>query len=276
MDLLTRIKNEYNDMSKSHKRIADYFLNNYDNVAFMTASQIASCLTISESTVVRFAKIVGYPGYPALQKALRDAIKNKLTTVERFARYKGGKKDLRRVMAIDIENVRHIIDNFDSATMNAIIKEIIKAKKVYVLGLRSSSVLANYLGFYLNFLIPNIHVISESARDVYDQIIHMGSDDVLITFSFPRYSKRTYHCVDYAKSQNVTILGITDGVESPLFSRAKHCLTVKYSMKTFVDSLTAPMSLVNALIVGVSLNVEKVENKLDKLENIWQNYGIYE
>lgn len=277
-DLLTRIKNQYQLLSKSHKKIADYILKNYDKVAFMTASRLGKKVNISESTVVRFACAIGYSGYPELQRELQDTIKTRLTTVQRFERAKDTieQEHLSKIMLSDIENIRQTIEQFDEGVMNLFIDQIIAARKVYVIGLRSSSVLANYLGFYLNFLLPNFHIVEESTQNVYDQFLHMSNEDVLIALSFPRYSKRTYDCVDYALKNNITILGITDGPNSPLFHKTAYCLTAKYTMDTFIDSFVAPMSLINALIVGISNRMEGVEERLDKLEHIWEEYGVYE
>lgn len=276
-DLLGRIRQQYLTLSKSHKKIADYILANYDKVAFMTASALGKNVNISESTVVRFAGSIGYEGYPELQKELQETIKTKLTTVQRFELSKDRTESqlLTKVMMNDIENIRLTIDQFDGMLMESFIGEVIKAKKVYILGLRSSSVLANYLGFYLNFIMPEIHVIHETAQDVYDQLLNLDKDDVMIVLSFPRYSKRTYDCVDYAIKNETTILGITDGLNSPLFEKVKYCLTAKYSMNTFIDSFVAPMSLINALIIGISLKKEGVEKNLERLERIWEDYGVY-
>ena len=276
-DLILRLKSHYLMISKSHKRIADYVLAYYDRVAFLTASKLGKNVDISESTVVRFAVAIGYAGYPELQRELQDTIKTRLTTVQRFERSKDHKEQdqIKKVMLSDIDNIRDTIEQFDEQLMNDFIDEIIKAKKVYIIGLRSSSVLANYLGFYLNFLLPNFHIIQESAQDVYDQLLNISESDVMIALSFPRYSKRTYDCVDYAIKNQTTILGITDGTNSPLYDKAKYCLTAKYTMDTFIDSFVAPMSLINALIVGLSIKKEGVEDSLDRLEHIWENYGVY-
>lgn len=276
-DLLGRIRQQYVTLSKSHRKIADYILSNYDKVAFMTASTLGKHVNISESTVVRFASSIGYEGYPELQKELQETIKTKLTTVQRFEMSKEHKESdyLAKIMLNDIDNIRQTIDQFNPKLMDDFITEIITAQKVYILGLRSSSVLANYLGFYLNFILPHIHVIFETSQDVYDQLLNLSEEDVLIVFSFPRYSKRTYDCVDYAIKNKTTILGITDGFNSPLFDKVKYCLTAKYNMNTFIDSFVAPMSLINAIIIGVSLRKEGVEKNLEKLEKIWEDYGVY-
>lgn len=276
-DLLSRIRHKYGGLSKNHKRIADYILNNYDKVAFMTASSLGKKLDISESTVVRFASAIGYAGYPKLQKELQDTIKTKLTTVQRYeiSKTHTERAHLSKVMMSDIDNIRQTLDQYDTEAADLFIDELIKAKKVYILGLRSSFVLAHYFGFYLNFILPHVHVIHEGAQDVYDQMIHVEACDALVVFSFPRYSKRTYDCVDYAIRQHTTILGVTDSIDSPLFSKTTHCLTAKYSMSSFIDSFVAPMSLLNSLITGLSLKKEGVERNFEKLEDIWEQYNIY-
>ncbi len=276
-DLLGRIRQKYLTLSKSHKKIADYILENYDKVAFMTASTLGKNVNISESTVVRFANAIGYEGYPQLQKELQETIKTKLTTVQRFELSKEHQEAeyLTKIMFNDMDHIRQTIDQFDYELIHKVIGEIISAKKVYILGLRSSSVLANYLGFYLNFILPEIHIIQESAQDVYDQLLNLSRDDVLIVLSFPRYSKRTYDCVNYAIKNHATIIGITDGMNSPLYEKVKYCLIAKYNMNTFIDSFVAPMSLINALIIGVSMRKEGVEKNLEKLERIWDDYGVY-
>lgn len=276
-DLLGRIRQRYLTLSKSHKKIADYILENYDKVAFMTASTLGKNVNISESTVVRFANAIGYEGYPQLQKELQETIKTKLTTVQRFELSKEHQEAeyLTKIMINDMDHIRQTIDQFDYELIDKVIHEIINAKKVYILGLRSSSVLANYLGFYLNFILPEIHIIQESAQDVYDQLLNLSKDDVMIVLSFPRYSKRTYDCVNYAIKNQATIIGITDGMNSPLYEKVKYCLIAKYNMNTFIDSFVAPMSLINALIIGVSIRKEGVEKNLEKLERIWDDYGVY-
>ncbi len=243
----------------------------------MTASSLGKKVNISESTVVRFAGSIGYDGYPELQRELQESIKSKLTTVQRFEMSKGHNESdyLTKIMMGDIDNIRHTIDHVDVDMINIFISKMIGARKVHILGLRSSSILANYLGFYLNFILPDVHVVRETAQDVYDQLLNMTSEDVLVAFSFPRYSKRTYDCVDYAITNNIPILGVTDGLNSPLFEKTEFCLTAKYSMNTFVDSFVAPMSLMNALIIGTSIKKEGVENNLERLERIWEDYGVY-
>jgi len=278
-DLLNRIETNYLGLSKGQKRIADYILENYDKVAFMTASALGDVVGVSESTVVRFANALNYEGYPQLQKALQESIKTKLTTVQRFELSKDqdiGENYLKQIMASDMENIRKTIDNVDEAMIQKIVDVIHSSRKVYILGLRSSSVLANYLGFYLNFILDSVSIVPSGANDLFDQLLNITEDDVLITFSFPRYSKTTYEVVDFAKAQGAKLIGITDSKSSPLVPLADYYLTAKYNMNTFIDSLVAPMSLVNALIIAVSIREkDKVKKTFSKLEGIWDEYKIY-
>jgi len=278
-DLLNRIEKNYIKLSKGQKRIADFILQNYDKVAFMTASTLGDSTGVSESTVVRFANALGYDGYPKLQKGLQESIKTKLTTVQRFELSKDLEKEssyTKKVMNADMDNIRRTLDGVDEDTMNQIVEEIHNARRVYILGMRSSSVLANYLGFYLNFILKDVVVVTAGALDVFDHLVNITSDDLLITISFPRYAKRTFEIVEFATNQGATIIGITDSPMAPLVPMVKHALFARYGMNTFIDSLVAPMSLINALIQSVSIKeMDRVEENFEKLENIWNEYKIY-
>jgi DNA-binding MurR/RpiR family transcriptional regulator len=278
-DLLNRIEKNYIKLSKGQKRIADFILQNYDKVAFMTASTLGESTGVSESTVVRFADALGYDGYPKLQKGLQESIKTKLTTVQRFELSKDLDKDssyTKKVMSADMDNIRRTLDAVDEDIMSKIVEEIHDARKVYILGMRSSSVLANYLGFYLNFILKDVVVVPAGALDMFDYLVNITENDLLITISFPRYAKRTFDIVNFAKSQGATIIGITDSAMSPLVPLVKYSLFARYNMNTFIDSLVAPMSLLNALIQSISIKEkDRVEQNFEKLENIWNEYKIY-
>ena len=278
-DLLNRIEKNYIKLSKGQKRIADFILQNYDKVAFMTASTLGDSTGVSESTVVRFANALGYDGYPKLQKGLQESIKTKLTTVQRFELSKDLEKEssyTKKVMNADMDNIRRTLDGVDEETMNQIVEEIHNARRVYILGMRSSSVLANYLGFYLNFILKDVVVVTAGALDVFDHLVNITKDDLLITISFPRYAKRTFEIVEFATTQGATIIGITDSPMAPLVPMVKYSLFARYGMNTFIDSLVAPMSLINVLIQSVSIKeMDRVEENFEKLENIWNEYKIY-
>lgn len=278
-DLLNRIQARYKKLSKGQKLIADYIFENYDKVAFMTASSLGQVVGVSESTVVRFANVLGYGGYPKLQKALQESIKTKLTTVQRFEMSKDLNSEeniIKRVMNSDIDNIRKTIDEMDSKLVKDVVDAIKNARKVYILGLRSSKILAEYFSFYLNFIMDDVHLIPSGANDSFDELINISEKDVLVTFSFPRYSKRTFEVVQFAKRQNAIIVGITDSLMSPLVPHVKYALTAKYNMTTFIDSLVAPMSLLNSLIIALTVGErDQLKAKFDLLEEIWQQYDIY-
>lgn len=278
-DLLKTIHSSYIRLSKGQKKIADYILENYDKVAFMTASKLGNKVGVSESTVVRFANALGYKGYPNLQKELQELIKTKLTTVQRLElsnSYDDEEDVLRNVMKSDVENIRRTIEEINTNTFQGTIKAILNSKKVYILGMRSSTVLAQYLGFYLNFFMEDVNVVPSGINDIFDQLINIKENDVVIGISFPRYSKKTMEAVDFAKKKGATIVGITDSPFSPITNYSNYVLTARSNMASFVDSLVAPMSLINALIVGLSVKEkDKVTATFKNLESIWDEYNIY-
>ena len=280
-DILNVIEAFSGSMSKSQKRIAQYILENIDKAAFMTAVRLARFAEVSESTVVRFAMELGYDGYPEMRRALQDSMKGKLTSVQRIkvAKDRLGTKDiLTSVLSSDIEQIRQTMEETDSSDFDKAVDAIVSAKSIYILGLRSSSFLAKFMGFYFDLLFNNSRVISESPdSEVFEQIIRLSEGDVLIAISFPRYSRRTIKTMQYAKSVGATIVAITDGLASPLTELADISLCARSDMISFLDTLVAPLSLVNALVVAVS---EKAPGDLyenfERLERIWDEYGVYE
>ncbi len=278
-DLLNRIQSNYTRLSKGQKIIADYIFENYDKVAFMTAAALGKSVSVSESTVVRFADALGYDGYPNLQRALQESIKTKLTTVQRFEFSKDLESEehiIKRVMNSDIDNIRKTIDTLDARLVQDAVADINSARKVYIIGLRSSKVLAEYLAFYLNFILEDVHLIPYGANDAFDQLIHLNEQDLLIAISFPRYSQRTFEVVEYAKLKGTKILAITDSITAPLAPLAHYTLTAKYNMTTFIDSLVAPMSLLNSLIIALSMTKkEQIKSNFDVLEKIWAENQVY-
>lgn len=278
-DLLNRIQSNYTKLSKGQKIIADFIFENYDKVAFMTAATLGKSVGVSESTVVRFADALGYDGYPNLQRALQESIKTKLTTVQRFELSKDLDTEeniIKRVMNSDIDNIRKTIDTLDAKLIQDAVSDINKARKVYIIGLRSSKVLAEYLAFYMNFILEDVHLIPYGANDAFDQLIHLNDKDLLIAISFPRYSQRTFEVVEYAKQKGTTILAITDSITAPLAPFAHYTLTAKYNMTTFIDSLVAPMSLLNSLIIALSMTKkEHIKQNFDVLEKIWAENQVY-
>lgn len=280
-DLLSTIEQNMPNFSKGQKLIAKYLIEQFDKAAFMTASKLGSTVGISESTVVRFAMEMGFEGYPELQNALQGLIRNRLTSVQRIevATNRLGNSDvLSSVLASDIENIRLTLENLDRTEFEAVIDTIINAKKIYILGVRSSSALASFLGFYFNLIFVNVRLVhTTSASEIFEQILRVEKGDVVIGISFPRYSKRTVKALQYANKSGADVITITDSINSPVAKYAKHVLTAKSDMASFVDSLVAPLSLINALIMAIALRKKnEVSQIFTKLENIWDEYNVYE
>lgn len=280
-DILTYIQENMISFSKGQKLIANYILQSYDKAAFMTASKLGKTVNVSESTVVRFAAELGFDGYPSMQKTLQEMIRNKLTAIQRVEVSKeriGNQDVMTMVMQSDIEKIRMTLDETDQVSFNQAVAAIANAKRIYVLGVRSASVLANFISFYFRFMFDNlVSVDTSSISEVFEQIVHISADDVFIGLSFPRYSKRTIKAMQYAKDQGAKVVAITDSKVSPLTKIADVSLLAKSDMASFVDSLVAPLSLVNALIVAISREkAVHLESSLNRLESIWEEYDVYE
>lgn len=277
-ELLQRLNHSGKRLSKSHRRIAECIVSHYDKVAFMTASKLGEYVGVSESTVVRFAAALGYDGFPQLQKALQELIRHRLTATQRLEMTSdmGHAQVLNKVLKTDIQNIRTTLDELDLATFDAVIESILQARNLYVLGLRASAPLAEFFGHYLNFIFPNVHTVTSGVSDVFEQIARISDEDVLIGISFPRYTSHTVKAMKFARSRGATLIAITDGPLSPLHAEANLCLMAKSDMASFVDSLAAPVSLINALIVALSQRRRtQVTDYFDKMENIWSEYRVY-
>ena len=277
-ELLQRLNHSGKRLSKSHRRIAECIVTHYDKAAFMTASKLGEYVGVSESTVVRFAAALGYDGFPQLQKALQELIRHRLTATQRLEMTgdMGHAQVLNKVLKTDIQNIRTTLDELDLATFDAVIESILQARNLYVLGLRASAPLAEFFGHYLNFIFPNVHTVTSGVSDVFEQIARISDEDVLIGISFPRYTSHTVKAMKFARSRGATLIAITDGPLSPLHAEANLCLMAKSDMASFVDSLAAPISLINALIVALSQRRRtQVTDYFDKMENIWSEYRVY-
>lgn len=277
-ELLQRLNHSGKRLSKSHRRIAECIVTHYDKAAFMTASKLGEYVGVSESTVVRFAAALGYDGFPQLQKALQELIRHRLTATQRLEMTgdMGHAQVLNKVLKTDIQNIRTTLDELDLATFDAVIESILQARNIYVLGLRASAPLAEFFGHYLNFIFPNVHTVTSGVSDVFEQIARISDEDVLIGISFPRYTSHTVKAMKFARSRGATLIAITDGPLSPLHAEANLCLMAKSDMASFVDSLAAPISLINALIVALSQRRRtQVTDYFDKMENIWSEYRVY-
>ncbi len=280
VDLIHIIQSEFSKLSKGQKIIAQYIMSDYDKVAFMTAAKLGDTVGVSESTVVRFANAIGFDGYPDLQKSLQELIKTKLTTVQRVEMSKEYSNDfitLKKVLRADIENIKGTLDDIDPEAFEVAINKITAAKKIYIVGLRSSATLGEYLAFYLNFILDNVVLVNYGISDVFEQILKVTEDDLVIGISFPRYSKRTYELLKYAKEQGANIIAMTDSKLAPISELPSNVLIVRSNMASFVDSLVAPFSVANALIVSVGMRKKAdIKTSFDKLEKIWKEYRIYE
>ena len=277
-ELLARINQTGRRLSKGQKRIAEYIVNHYDKAAFMTASKLGDKVQVSESTVVRFAIALGYDGYPALQKALQEMIRNRLTAVQRVEMTGDMSESavLGMVFKADMQNIRQTIEDLDEANFSRTVDALCKAERVYVVGVRSSAPLAQFLGYYMNFIRDNVMVITSGISDVLEQVARVGEKDVVLGISFPRYSRRTIEAMNYAKGKGATVVSLTDTPLSPLGEASDFCLTARSDMASFVDSLVAPISLINALIVAMSLrHREEVSEHFAQLESLWERNHVY-
>lgn len=281
MDVLDKISEYASGHTKSQRKISNFILKNFDNIASMTAEKIAEAVGVSSSTVVRYATELGYKGYPELKRALSEAQRIKLTAVQRIhaaASLHSEKDILKNLMGNDIERLRTTLEEIDGDDFKSFVDSIIAAESVYISGMRTSTFLADILGFYLNYLRPNVSVIHEKeAATVYEQMFHIGNNDLFIGISFPRYSAFARSTMEFAKAQGAKVLAITDCSSSPLYELAELTLFARSEMASFLDSLVAPLSLVNALVVAVGARCpEKTFRIFEALENVWDKYKIYE
>ena len=280
-DLITKIQSELPSFSKGQKQIARFILEHYYKAAFMTASRLGVTVGVSESTVVRFATELGYDGYPHLQRALQEMIRNKLTSVQRMevaGDRMGGRDVLQTVLHADTDMIRVTLDEIDRDAFQGAVDALMGAKRIYILGVRSSSALASFLGFYFNLLFENVTLVhTNSVSEIFEQVLRIGPGDVLFGISFPRYSKRTLSAMKYARDRGARVIALTDSQLSPLARVADHVLLARSDMASFVDSLVAPLSVINALIVAVGMSRrDEIEQTFNKLERIWEEYDVYE
>ncbi len=279
-DIIARINEKYSSMSKSHKAIAAFISDHYDQAVFMTAAKLGEKLGISESTVVRFASGLGYDGYPEFQKALEEWVQNKLNTVQRMSAKYGKSTQseiLSTVLSADIEKIQDTMENLDSAAFETAVDIILEAKTVYIVGIRSCEPLADFLSFYLNMIRGNVQLLrTTSVSEMFEQMIRIDEKDAIIGISFPRYSMRTLKAMEFANDRNAKVITITDSVHSPMNLYSSCNLFARSDMVSIVDSLVAPLSVINALVVALCLKrPEEVKQGLEMLEDVWNNYQVY-
>ena len=281
VDIITKIKENYNDFSKGHKKIADYVLSKYDKAAYLNASSLAAEVGISESTVVRFAYELGCDGFASFQRALQEIIPNKLTSVQRMdvtTSRMGDKDILTTVMQADLEKIKQTLEDTDRKEFSGAVDAIINAKNVYILGVRSAASIAQFVYFYTTLLLPNVKLLhTSSSSEIFEQLIRTDKTSVVLAISFPRYSKRTLKAVQFASSRGSKIITIADSPYAPINEYATHKLIARSDMASFVDSLVAPLSLVNSLIVAIGMRrKDEVKKTFEQLEQIWDEYEVYE
>ena len=280
IDISQRIHKMYSSLSKGHKKIANAVINEYDTVAYMTAYHLGNKVGVSESTVVRFASVLGYEGYSEFQRAVEELAKTKLTPNQRIDMTKKriGKGDiLDNVMHSDISKIRHTLDRLDRAAFYKAVDSILSAKTIYIIGARSSEPIAKILNYNLSLIFDNIRFVNASSTaEVFEQMFSISESDALIAFSFPRYSSRVANAVKFANSKNAMTISFTDSDISPLAQYSDCLLLAQSDMASYMDSLVAPISLINALIVEITSRREKeIRQRFDELEDIWSEYDIY-
>ena len=280
-DIFKRINKIMPELSKGHKLIAKYIIEQYNKAAYMTASKLGATVGVSESTVVRFATEIGFDGYPSLQREMQDLLKNKLTAVQRIevtSDQLGNADILEKVLNQDIERIRKTLEETSREDFSKATDTIANARTIYIIGSRSAASLARFLSYYFNLIFPSVKLVHTTSRsEMFEQIMRIDENDVMIGISFPRYSKQTVLAFKYASSNNAKVIAITDSRSSPLAQYADNVLIAQSDMASFVDSLVAPLSLINALIVALSIkNREKVSKNFEKLEKIWEEYQVYE
>lgn len=277
-DMIQRLNLSGSRLSKSHRRIAEYILQHYDKAVFMTAAKLGEMVNVSESTVVRFAVALGYEGYPELQQALQELVRHRLTATQRFEMSSDISQEevLSTVLKADMQNIRSTIDGIDNAAFLRAVQVISGARRIYILGLRSAAPLAQFAGYYLHYIFDDVRVVAAGSTDVFEAISRIEASDVLLGISFPRYSSRTIEAMSFARSRHAQVIGLTDGSMSPLHEVADICLSMRTDMASFVDSMAAPMSVINALIVALGIqNREALNARFKQLEEVWDAYSVY-
>ncbi len=277
-DMIDRLNQSGKRLSKGHRKIAQYIVEHYEKAVFMTASKLGESVGVSESTVVRFASAMGYEGYPQLQRSLQELVSHRLTANQRFEMSTeiDPREALNVVLKSDVQNLRATMEQMDPSVFEDVVNRLLSAKSIYVMGLRSAAPLAQFMGYYLNYIFDNVHLVSSGATDVFEEISKLQENDVLVGISFPRYSSRTLEAMRFAKRCGAQVVAITDGPMSPLADMADATLTARTDMASFVDSLAAPLSLINALLVALGLHrKDALKEHFRQLESIWETYEVY-
>ncbi|MBQ9736523.1 MAG: MurR/RpiR family transcriptional regulator [Clostridia bacterium] len=280
-NITERIEARYASFSKGQKRIASAILNNYEKTAYMTASKLGAFCEVSESTVVRFAGEIGYEGYPEMQRAIRELLRTKLTSSQRIA-VSGEHLEhgdlLSNVLCADMDKIKYTLEHTDRAVFNKAVDAILSARRIYIFGSRSSAMLSYFLSFNLELIFDNVKRVDVSTSgEVFEKLFSLGEGDVLFISSFPRYSKTAVDAARFARERGATVIALSDSAQSPLAGYADLLLTAQSDMASFVDSLVAPLSILNALLVSVARAKQSdITERFDRLERLWEEYDVYD
>ena len=280
-DLRSRMNEKYGRMSKNHKILAAYITDHADKAAFLSAAKLGEIVGVSESTVVRFAFSLGYKGYPGFQKALEELVQNKLNDAQKLQitheRIQQSQL-LEKILQSDAANIKHTLETIDQTAFDLAVDTILGARNIYVAGIRSCAPLADFLAFYLNLMFDGVHLLhTNSSSELFEQMVRIGKEDVIIGISFPRYSMRILKAMEFANNRNARVITLTDSIHSPMNLYSSCNLIAKSDMASIVDSLVAPLSVINSLIVALCMKKQtEVAKTLDTLEKIWEEYQVYE
>ncbi|MCR4830328.1 MAG: MurR/RpiR family transcriptional regulator [Pseudobutyrivibrio sp.] len=280
-DLITKINENYGKMSKGQKLLANYIIDNYDKAVFLTAAKLGDIIGVSESTVVRFASFIGYKGYPEFQQALEEMVRTKLNSSDRIEITNGGIEQngvLRTVLSADALKIKNTMESIDEAAFENAVEAILNARRIYIVGIRTCAPLASFLSFYLNMIFDNVvNLQTSSTSELFEQMIHINKEDCIIGISFPRYSMRTLKALEFANNRLANVITITDSIHSPMNLYSSCNLIAESDMHAVVDSLVAPLSVINALIVELCARRQSVvAQNLEMIENVWNDYQFYE
>lgn len=281
MDILKKIEDSIDSFSKGQRAIARYMLDHYEKAAYMTALRLGSEVNVSESTVVRFAIELGFDGYPDLQRSLRELIRARLTSLQRIeiANDRIGEGEvLEKVISFDIEKLKITLENVDKAAFDKAVDTIVSARRIFIMGVRSSASLAQFMNFYFKMMFEDVKLVSTTSRsEIFEQLFRIGPDDVIIGITFPRYSKRVVNAMEFAKSRGAKTIALTDSCDSPIAEISDCVLASRSDMVSFVDSLVAPLSIINAMTVAIGKKKEKeLTDTFNELEDIWDKYEVYD
>ena len=280
-DIVKQMRDLMPTFSKGQKKIANAILSDYNGTAYLTAAKLASMVGVSESTVVRFATELGFKGYPEFQKAIQKSISTKMTSNQRISaaeQHFAGGDILKSVMTSDIERIKHTLENIDRNVFDNVVQSLLKAKRIFIMGTQSSASLAAFLNFNLCLFFSDVHMIqTASTNEAFEQMLDINQDDVLFAITYPRYSMKIVNASSYAKSEGATVISLTDSMEAPVAPHSNYVLTAQSNLATFADSLTAPISVLNAIVVALVVHGkrEELEARLNKLETLWEQYNVY-